>query len=409
MSRTISIIGTGTGHSGILTEKATEIIKTADEVYASGKIAGTLITLRKDWRVVPFSDMKELAIESKKSHIALLLEGDIGFFDKGEQLYNDLKKYADVKCYAGISSVQYLCAKTCQSYDKIYWLEYGKEDLLSAVSYNQRVAVLLSGDTIPDHICRKLCDAGLGDIRVTVGSRLATGRERIAQDEARLLRDYEFANPSVVIIENPNFHNRNATLFDSELTMGENAISQEIRWSALNLMRIRPTDNIINIGAGSGEMAVELARTAYKGSVLAIEENKHEFDMLLRNRETLGCYNIKALYGNSLEMLEHNIKFIPDAVFVGENVRGIKRILQSLKHKNDKIRVVIAANNLERLSEAQSALASLRFAAVEVSQLNISRSKVMGKHTMMLASDTAFLLCGGKEPMNEKVVEEDNK
>ena len=349
MSRIISIIGAGAGHAGLLTEQVTQIIKTADEVYANGKIAGTLITLRDTWRVVPFSDMKELAIESKKQHIVLLLEGDSLFFEKGEQLYNELKAYADVRCYAGVSSVQYLCAKTNQSYDDIYWLEYGSEDLLAAISYNKKVAVLLSGENIPDHICRMLCDAGLNNIRVTVGSKVATGRERIVQDEAKHLRDYEFANPSVIIIENPNFNDKTKTVFDSELKLCENALTQEVRWSAANLMRIQPTDKIINIGAGSGEMAVELARMAYKGSVIAIEEDAGEFEMLKQNKEHLGLYNIAALYGNALEMLEHNVDIIPDAVFVGDNVRGIKRILQSLKHKNDKIRVVIAAHNLERL------------------------------------------------------------
>lgn len=403
MSRIISIIGAGAGHAGLLTEQVTQIIKTADEVYASGKIAGTLITLRDTWRVVPFSDMKELAMESKKQHIVLLLEGDSLFFDKGEQLYNELKGYADVKCYAGISSVQYLCAKTNQSYDNIYWLEYESEDLLAAISYNKKVAVLLSGENIPDHICRMLCDAGLSNIRVTVGSKIATGRERIVQDEAKHLRDYEFANPSVMIIENPNFNDKTKTIFDNELKLCENALTQEVRWNASNLMRIQPTDKIINIGAGSGEMAVELARMAYKGSVIAIEENSQEFEMLKQNKENLGLYNISALYGNALEMLEHNVDIIPDAVFVGDNVRGIKRILQSLKHKNDKIRVVIVAHNLERLSEAQSALSSLRFAVVDVSQLTLSRGKVLGSHTMMLSDKPMFLLFGGKDLINENI------
>ena len=91
MSRIISIIGAGAGHAGLLTEQVTQIIKTADEVYANGKIAGTLITLRDTWRVVPFSDMKELAIESKKQHIVLLLEGDSLFLKRVSSFTMNLK------------------------------------------------------------------------------------------------------------------------------------------------------------------------------------------------------------------------------------------------------------------------------------------------------------------------------
>lgn len=392
MNRSIHIIGAGIGHSGLLTKEVKQIIQSADEVYANGRISGTFVTLRKDWRVVPVNDMKELAIESKKKNIALLVEGDASFFDNGQELYNGLKEYANVKYYAGINSVQYLCAKTNQSYDNIHWFEYGKEDLLAAISYNRKVAVLLNGDDIPDKICKLLCESGLSNIKVTVGSKLATGRERIEQDEANLLRDYEFVNPSVVIIENHHFKNPSAVVFDKELKINENSLTQETRWNGANLLFVQPMDNILNIGAGCGEMAIELARKAYKGHVVAIEEDKEEYDMLEHNKKQTGAYNITALFGNALEMLEHNVHIIPDCVFIGENVRGIKNILQSLKNKNDRIRVVIMAHSLERVAHAQNALSSLNFDCVNVSQISISKNKKLGRYNMMLASDTVFFI-----------------
>ena len=57
MSRTFSIIGAGPGQSGLLTGRAQEVIIKAQEAYATGRTAGALAALRKDWKLCPAADL----------------------------------------------------------------------------------------------------------------------------------------------------------------------------------------------------------------------------------------------------------------------------------------------------------------------------------------------------------------
>ena len=70
--------------------------------------------------------------------------------------------------------------------------------------------------------------------------------------------------------------------------------------------------------------------------------------------------------------------------------------LAALKEKNSHVRVVVAADSLERLSQAQLALTALHFKNQSVSQLLLTRGRTLGSYTMMLAGETVFLLCAGK-------------
>ena len=86
----------------------------------------------------------------------------------------------------------------------------------------------------------------------------------------------------------------------------------------------------------------------------------------------------------------------PDAVFVGTGAGSLREILGMLKEKNEHVRVVIAADSLERLSEAQMALSTHRYKHVEVSQLLLSRARQLGKYNLMMAGETMFLLSAGR-------------
>ena len=86
----------------------------------------------------------------------------------------------------------------------------------------------------------------------------------------------------------------------------------------------------------------------------------------------------------------------PDAAFIGSGAGSLREILGMLKEKNPKVRVVVAADSLERVSEAQMALSTLRYKHVEVSQLLLSRARQLGKYNLMMAGEAMFLLSAGK-------------
>ena len=167
---------------------------------------------------------------------------------------------------------------------------------------------------------------------------------------------------------------------------------QEIRWSAAGLLAVRPGDVVYDLGAGSGAMSMELARQARCGCVYAVDDSVGAIDLITRNRETTGCWNVRVVRGPSTTAMKPLPA--PDAAFIGRHAGSLREILSALKEKNTQVRVVIAADSLERLSEAQLALSTLRYKNVEVSQLLLSRTRPHGDGSLT-ARETMFLLRAG--------------
>lgn len=396
MSRQFSIISAGPGQPGMLTERARDAVVQAEEAYACGRVAGALALLRADWKLCPAEELAELAIESDKEKIVIVVNGDAGFFGGLTQMAETLQPHGTVQVYPGMSSVQYLCARLGESYDDGVWLKDGACDLLAAVSYHRKLFFLMEGGRGPGALCTELCAAGLGELEIAVGTRLATGREHVVRGTAQSLRGKVFAAPALVMILNDKATDPMRPIFDSDLTAGEGIpmIRQEVRWNAVNLLGVRPEETVYDLGAGNGAVAMELARKANRGQVYAVDEHADAVDLIQRNRDTLGCRNVRIVRGETMKAVKPLPA--PDAVFVGTGAGSLREILGMLKEKNEHVRVVIAADSLERLSEAQMALSTHRYKHVEVSQLLLSRARQLGKYNLMMAGETMFLLSAGR-------------
>lgn len=395
MGRAFSIISAGPGYAGMLTARARQAIEQADEVYACGRVAGALASLRGDWKLCPEKDLAELAESATGEKVAVVMAGDAGFFGGVQEMAERLRARGAVCVHPGISSVQYFCAKIGESYDDVFWAEEGSCDLLAAVSYRHKVCLVLDGGRTVDALCAALCEGGLGDLRIVVGSRLGTGREQILHSTAQALCTKTFPAPAIMLLFNAAASDPLRPVFDAELTSGEGArVGQEVRWNAVNLLCIRPHDTVYDLGAGNGAVSMEMARRARSGCVFAVEEHADAMHLVARNREALGCFNVRLVQGESAAAI--GVLPAPDAAFVGVGAGSLREILGALKEKNPHVRVVVAADSLERLSEAQLALSTLRFKHVAVSQLLLSRARTLGSYTMMLAGETMFLLSAGK-------------
>lgn len=394
MSRTFSLIGAGPGQPGFLTARARKAIASADEAYAAGRTAGALASLRKEWKLCPAEDAAEIAAESKKKHVAVLLNGDTGFFSEVERMREVLAPHGEVEVYPGVSSVQYLCAQIGESWDTVFWMKPGACDLLAAVSYHSKVCLVLERTQSPAAVCAELCAAGLGKMRVVIGTRLGTGREHIEDQTAQLLRSKKFGALAVMLLlqDNPAVPLR--PVLDTDLVGADDHFPQEMRWNAINLLDVQPDDTVYVVGAGNGAMAIELARRAHEGRVYALEENEEQMSLLARNRETLGGWNVRAAHGKIAAAMQPLTA--PDAAFVDANAGELRGILAALREKNPHVRVVLAADTLERLSESQLVLAGLRYRNVTVSQLLLSHGRVDEAQTVMQGGQTLFLLRAGK-------------
>lgn len=395
MSRFFTIIGAGSGQPGDLTRQARDAMANAGLLLSTGRLAENLSGLGKI-ETCQTSKLVETALAATSERVGILVSGDAGFFSAAKTLYQKLTAHGEVEVICGLSSMQMLCARLGAAYDDAVWLSlHGRKgSLLGAVSYNRKVFALTGGDQNAQKLCRSLVDAGLGHVRVARGENLGAADEQVVTGSAAELADRPCGSLAVLLIENDRPGNPNLPIRDSDMERGSVPMTkQEARWTAVNLLDLRATDVVYDVGAGTGSVSMEMARRVRRGVVYAIERGAEGIALIDRNRKALGCWNVVPVEGEAPAAMDGLPT--PDAAFVGGSGGALFETLSILKERNPKIRVVVTAVSLETLSDAQIALSTLGFEHVAISQISAVRGRKADGSTPLIANNPIFLLSGG--------------
>lgn len=395
MSRFFTIIGAGSGQPGDLTRQARDAMANAGLLLSTGRLAENLSGLGKI-ETCQTSKLVETALAATSERVGILVSGDAGFFSAAKTLYQKLTAHGEVEVICGLSSMQMLCARLGAAYDDAVWLSlHGRKgSLLGAVSYNRKVFALTGGDQNAQKLCRSLVDAGLGHVRVARGENLGAADEQVVTGSPAELADRPCGSLAVLLIENDRPGNPNLPIRDSDMERGSVPMTkQEARWTAVNLLDLRATDVVYDVGAGTGSVSMEMARRVRRGVVYAIERGAEGIALIDRNRKALGCWNVVPVEGEAPAAMDGLPT--PDAAFVGGSGGALFETLSILKERNPKIRVVVTAVSLETLSDAQIALSTLGFEHVAISQISAVRGRKADGSTPLTANNPIFLLSGG--------------
>ncbi len=395
MERQFIIIGAGMGVPEELTAQARAAMCAADVVLAPKRIADSLSGICPI-TAVGITEMGEHAIACGVQTVALLMSGDTGFFSLTNRLQTSLRLHGEVHILAGLSSMQYLCAKCGVPYDDAHILSlHGREgSILGAVSYHKKVFVLTGGQHTAQSICRDLDVAGLSEVQVILGENLGATDEKILAGTAHELAAQPTSDLAVLLIQNPQAADARESLRDDRFIRGRVPMTkQEVRWAAVNLLDIKPTDIVYDIGAGTGSVSVELARHAEHGLVYAIEQKEEGLELIAQNRTALGAFNVIPVSGYAPKIFPELP--IPDAAFIGGSSGELPEILTLLKRVNPSIRVCISAIALETMGLALECMKKLGYANLEVCQISAARGRMVASYTMMTANNPVFLLSAG--------------
>ena len=465
----ITLIGTGCGTPATLTEEGKHALERADVILGAARVLNGLpdactqtgdSTREKTVEAKPrqICDLLACYIEDRNiENAAIALSGDSGFYS-GARILKEriLERFGDicpVEIIPGISSVQMLAARL-----GIPWQDW---NLVSAhgvgcdpvyeIMKGRATFFLTGGKYTADVICRELVEAGLGDLRVTVGENLSYLHEdrnvstdighvgsiltsdpgtKIEHVDSFSASDPDTRNGHVgsiltsdpdVKIENivtgtasecaeRSFSDLAVLLVDTKTPDGKQLIQcrrpagmpddvfargkvpmtkMEVRCVILGKMAVSENDVVWDIGAGTGSVSVELAMQARQ--VWAVERRDEAVELIRENREKFGRWNLRIAWGEAPMDLKELPD--PDAVFVGGSGGHLGEILHEVWRRNENARICISATLLETLQESLAAFAE-RGIEPDIVQIAVTRSEKVGGRHMMRAGNPIYVISG---------------
>lgn len=336
------------------------------------------------------------AIGRQETDCVVVYSGDAGFYSGARGLLPLLtERDIPVRVLPGVSSVQLFSARLglpWQDWELVS--AHGTQCNVTAAVSRGRPAFFLTGGVLgPAVICRRLVEAGLGNLAVTVGENLSNPEEKITFGTAEELAEQAFSPLSVLLAEAaPRFAPRCPGLPDGAFLRGQVPMTkQEVRSAALAKLAAAPADVLWDVGAGTGSVSVELALAAPEGQVFAVECEQEACALVRANRKRFSAWNLHLIEGRAPEALADLPA--PDAVFIGGTKGAMEEIIGLVLDKNRRARICAAAIAVETLSAAVAALTRHGLEA-NVTQIAVSRSKPAGRLHLLAANNPTFLITG---------------
>ncbi|MDO5548691.1 MAG: precorrin-6y C5,15-methyltransferase (decarboxylating) subunit CbiE [Eubacteriales bacterium] len=394
----VHLIGMGCGNVDLLTVEARDALRAAELVIGAARLLRTLPEDCAAQRIAEYRPDTICAIIKAHRELSccVLYSGDTGFYSGARGLLTRLQEEAiPARVLPGISSVQYFSAKLGQPWqDWRLASAHGVScDAVIEVMQGNPVFFLTGGSISPRELCQQLTRAGLGKLSVVVGENLSYPDERVVSGAAEEFANRSFAPLSVMLCEAaPSTRRLPSGIADDQFLRGKVPMTkQEIRAVLLGKLAIQPEETVWDIGGGTGSVSVELALAASRGHVYSIESKDEACDLIRKNRDVFGTWNLSVVPGEAPDALEELPA--PDAVFVGGSSGKLEDILDRICRKNPMARICISAIAIETLGVAVSALTNRGF-CVEVVQIAASRSRPAGSLHLLMANNPTFLITG---------------
>ena len=169
---------------------------------------------------------------------------------------------------------------------------------------------------------------------------------------------------------------------------------EEVRSVTLCKLRLRPGDTVVDVGAGTGSIAIEAARLCPQGKVYAIERQAEALSLIEQNSRRFGV-KLQILPGEATTRLPELTGF--DRVVVGGSGGTLREILQLCDQRLlAQGRVVVNAITIETVFRAVETLKTLQYDQLDVVSLSVARGRLLGNSTLMEALNQVYIISASK-------------
>ena len=393
----VTLAGIGPGSGEAMTGQVRRAIQEADCLIGAQRMLEAAAWAQKPGQeaVSPRDIVRCIQERPDCRRFTVLLSGDTGFFSGAKRLLPALAD-CQVEVLPGLSSLQVLCARLGTSYEDVTCLSlHGREgDVVPDAGRFRRLFVLVGGGTDASGLFGSLTQAGMGQVRVSVGERLGYPQERVTTGTAAELAGMDFDPLSAVLIENPQARPCAPGLPDELFQRsGEGPVvpmtKSEIRALVISRLRLREDSLCWDVGAGTGSVSIEIALQARRGRVYAVEKREDALELLRENRERFHLRNLELVPGAAPQVCRDLPA--PTHAFIGGSSGGLREIVSLLLEKNPAVRIAAAAVTLESVAELTGIVRDFQFAEHEVLCLTSARGRVAGDYHLMTGQNPVYL------------------
>ncbi len=417
----LSVIGIGFRP---LNEQAKKLVLSSDVILASGRLAEVFrgyddyAAVRGRMVVINNIDQTLRTLKEeveKKRAVVLLASGDPEFFGISRRVLEEFGKDA-VELFPDLSCIQAAFARIKEPWDdallislhggpdpaKRRRLPYEVGDIPSLLEAHPKIAILTDNRNNPAEIAKALDTEPAtpkDGVIMYVCERLGYADEKSTKGAPHELAVKSFSDPNVVIVMKQGPGSGVQGPEDIRFGLREDEIQHErglitkdeARAAALHKLRLPHNGVFWDLGAGSGSVSLEAARLCPELKVLAVEMNEERVAILKSNVRKFNIRNIGVLCGAAPETLTALPN--PDRVFIGGSGGKLDEIVQAVADKMSSGIIVINAVSIDTLIDAVSSLGKSKF-TVEVSEISVSRSKVVGGKMLFSAQNPIFIVRG---------------
>ncbi len=394
------VIGAGMGADFCLTMEGKKALDSSDAVFGAERLLKNISCPQK-YVMYLAKDIIPVIEAEKVRRPVILFSGDTGFYSGAKATIRELKKWKpdlDIRVIPGISCVSYLASKLHESYDRtMLYSIHGKKTerdmygLLDQVKFNGKVFVLLSGSKDISVIAHKMIRFGI-DGSITAGANLSCENEEIKEmtlDEAA-----RYGNDGIVtaLIVNNNPAKRPLINVkkDADFDRTDVPMTKEcIRHESIIRLGLREGDTFIDIGGGTGSVAIEAASLHPSLNVFTIEKKHVAAELIERNVTKNRLCNVTVIEGKAEDELPKLPT--PDCVFIGGSGGQMKKIVEVLREKRQGIRYVISAVSLETIEEVRGIIRQYEPQDEEAVMIQVSDVEKVGTHHMLKGQNPVWI------------------
>ena len=186
---------------------------------------------------------------------------------------------------------------------------------------------------------------------------------------------------------------------DAEFLRGEQVpmTKEEVRLIVLERLNLRQATTLIDVGAGTGSVALEAAIRHPELHVIAIEKNPSALRLIEENRQRFDCQKVKIIAAE----VPCPLDIQADAIFIGGSGGNLTDIIDwALTRLTKTGRLVLSFILLDNLNTALTHLKKCAVAELECTQLQISQMTTLGNGFYFKPNNPTFIISCKKEALH---------